>query len=72
MLTEGHAPGWKEVPVHDPEVQNAANHAIKTIQQRSNSLFPYELQEITHAKAEVCPLYSFQRGSSFVRLVSCL
>ncbi|XP_074274571.1 cysteine proteinase inhibitor 6-like [Silene latifolia] len=50
---EGHAPGWKEVPNHDPEVQNAANHALKTIQQRSNSLFPYELQEVVHAKAEV-------------------
>lgn len=52
-IKEGHAPGWKEVPVHDPEVQNAANHALKTIQQRSNSLFPYELQEVAHAKAEV-------------------
>ncbi|XP_030462112.2 cysteine proteinase inhibitor 12 [Syzygium oleosum] len=49
----GHAPGWQEVPVHDPEVQDAANHAVKTIQQRSNSLFPYELHEIVHAKAEV-------------------
>lgn len=43
------------MPVHDPEVQNAADHALKTIQQRSNSLFPYELQEVSHAKAEVCP-----------------
>ncbi|KAL9239907.1 hypothetical protein vseg_014180 [Gypsophila vaccaria] len=51
--TEGHAPGWKEVPAHDPEVQNAANHAVKAIQQRSNSLFPYELQQVVHAKAEV-------------------
>ncbi|KAH9621975.1 hypothetical protein KSS87_010213 [Heliosperma pusillum] len=50
---EGHGPGWKEVPSHDPEVQNAANHALKAIQQRSNSLFPYELQEVLHAKAEV-------------------
>ncbi|KNA17069.1 hypothetical protein SOVF_083420 isoform A [Spinacia oleracea] len=50
---EGHGAGWKEVPVHDPEVQNAANHALQTIQQRSNSLFPYELQEVSHAKAEV-------------------
>ncbi|GAB4827751.1 Cysteine proteinase inhibitor 6 [Ancistrocladus abbreviatus] len=49
----GHGPGWQEVPVDDPEVQNAANHALKTIQQRSNSLFPYELQEVSHAKAEV-------------------
>ncbi|XP_021762341.1 cysteine proteinase inhibitor 6-like [Chenopodium quinoa] len=50
---EGHTPGWKDVPVHDPEVQNAAHHALKTIQQRSNSLFPYELQEVSHATAEV-------------------
>ncbi|CAM8963915.1 hypothetical protein QQ045_004497 [Rhodiola kirilowii] len=45
--------GWREVPAHDPEVQIAADHAIKTIQQRSNSLAPYVLQEIVHAKAEV-------------------
>ncbi|CAK9145933.1 unnamed protein product [Ilex paraguariensis] len=48
-----HGPGWQAVPVHDPVVQDAANHAVKTIQQRSNSLFPYELREILHAKAEV-------------------
>ncbi|KAK4783061.1 hypothetical protein SAY86_007435 [Trapa natans] len=48
-----HAPGWREVPVHDLQVQDAAHHAVKTIQQRSNSLFPYELREILHAKAEV-------------------
>lgn len=50
---DGHGSGWREVPAHDPVVQDAANHAVKTIQQRSNSLFPYELQEIVHAKAEV-------------------
>ncbi|KAI9157763.1 hypothetical protein LWI28_027549 [Acer negundo] len=50
---DGHAPGWKEVPVQDPEVQHAANHAITSIQQRSNSLLPYVLQEIVQAKAEV-------------------
>ncbi|GFY81207.1 cystatin B [Actinidia rufa] len=49
----GHGPGWQTVPAHDPVVQDAADHAVKTIQQRSNSLFPYELQEIVHAKAEV-------------------
>lgn len=49
----GHAPGWQSVPPHDPQVQDAANHAVKSLQQRSNSLFPYELQEIVHAKAEV-------------------
>ncbi|KAL8144478.1 hypothetical protein V2J09_017510 [Rumex salicifolius] len=45
--------GWQEVAVHDPEVQNAANHALKTLQQRSNSLFPYELEEVADAKAEI-------------------
>ncbi|KAH7511491.1 hypothetical protein JRO89_XSUnG0198200 [Xanthoceras sorbifolium] len=50
---DGHGPGWKEVPVHDPEIQHAADHAVNSIQQRSNSLLPYVLQEIMHAKAEV-------------------
>ncbi|KAL6980967.1 hypothetical protein U1Q18_022603 [Sarracenia purpurea var. burkii] len=50
---DAHGPGWKTVPVHDPVVQDAADHAVKTIQQRSNSLFPYVLLEIIHAKAEV-------------------
>lgn len=42
--------------MHDPQVQDAADHAVKTIQQRSNSLFPYELHEIVHAKAEASTL----------------
>ncbi|KAJ6428187.1 hypothetical protein OIU84_023578 [Salix udensis] len=50
---DGHGPGWQSVPVHDPSVQDAANHALKSIQQSSNSLFPYNLQEIVHANAEV-------------------
>ncbi|KZV34987.1 cysteine protein inhibitor [Dorcoceras hygrometricum] len=45
--------GWRSVPVHDPLVQDAAQHAVKSIQDRSNSLFPYELREIVHANAEV-------------------
>ncbi|XVF00162.1 hypothetical protein REPUB_Repub03eG0261400 [Reevesia pubescens] len=48
-----HGPGLQSVATHDPVVQDAANHAIKTIQQRSNSLVPYELIEIVHANAEV-------------------
>ncbi|KAK9056010.1 hypothetical protein SSX86_027097 [Deinandra increscens subsp. villosa] len=44
--------GYQSVPVHDPAVQDAANHILKTLQQRSNSLYPYELQEVVHAKAE--------------------
>lgn len=55
FLQTGNPPsGWQEVAVHDPEVQNAANHALKKIQERSNSLLPYELQEVADAKAEVC------------------
>ncbi|CAM0953268.1 unnamed protein product [Alopecurus aequalis] len=49
----GHEPGWRDVPVHDPVVKDAAHHAVKTIQQRSNSLFPYQPLEIVHAKAQV-------------------
>ncbi|VAH60138.1 unnamed protein product [Triticum turgidum subsp. durum] len=49
----GHEPGWRDVPVHDPVVKDAASHAVKSIQQRSNSLLPYELVEIVRAKAEV-------------------
>ncbi|KAF3790087.1 Cysteine proteinase inhibitor 12 [Nymphaea thermarum] len=45
--------GWRMVPAHDPIVKEAADHAVKTIQQRSNSLAPYELLEILHVKAEI-------------------
>ncbi|KAL3629099.1 hypothetical protein CASFOL_026321 [Castilleja foliolosa] len=45
--------GWQSVPVHDPVVQEVAHHAVRTIQERSNSLFPYELSEIVNANAEV-------------------
>ncbi|KAK1277202.1 Cysteine proteinase inhibitor 12 [Acorus gramineus] len=50
---DGHQPGWRAVPAHDPVIQDAANHAVKAIQQRSNSLVPYELLEILHSKAEM-------------------
>lgn len=59
LLSDGHGPGWQTVPVHDPVVQDAANHAITTLQKRSNSLFPYELQEVVHAKAEVSVVSNF-------------
>ncbi|KAK9290726.1 hypothetical protein L1049_008900 [Liquidambar formosana] len=51
--SHGRGPGWRAMPIHHPEVQDAANHALKTLQQRSNSLSPYELIEIILAKAEV-------------------
>lgn len=50
---EGLGSGWREVPVHDPVVKEAAEHAVSNIQQRSNSLAAYVLQEILLAKAEV-------------------
>ncbi|XP_062166277.1 cysteine proteinase inhibitor 12-like [Alnus glutinosa] len=55
---DGHEPGWQAVPTHDPGVQDAANHAVKSIQQRSNSLYPYELLEILLAKAKVIKDYA--------------
>ena len=45
--------GWRTVPAHDPVIQEAAQHAVKNIQQKSNSLASYELQEVLLAKAEV-------------------
>ncbi|KAH9304767.1 hypothetical protein KI387_009171 [Taxus chinensis] len=49
----GSLPGWREVPVHDPVIQEAAENAVKKIQQMSNSLAAYILQEVLLAKAEV-------------------
>lgn len=57
--SDGHEPGWKAVPTDDPEVQDAANHAVKSIQKRSNSLSPYELLEVLLAKAKVGILYYY-------------
>ncbi|XP_052175641.1 cysteine proteinase inhibitor 12-like isoform X1 [Diospyros lotus] len=45
--------GWQKVPTFDQVIQRAALHAVKTIQQRSNSLLPYQLLDILLAEAEV-------------------
>ncbi|KAJ0042262.1 hypothetical protein Pint_18444 [Pistacia integerrima] len=55
---DGHGLEWQAVPTNDFEVQSAASHAVKSIQQRSNSLFPYELLEILHAKAKILEDYA--------------
>ncbi|XP_076922956.1 cysteine proteinase inhibitor 12-like [Bidens hawaiensis] len=52
VQTDGGGSGYQSVPVEDIAVQDAANHIIKTLQQRSNSLYPYELLEVIHAKTE--------------------
>ncbi|XP_057437884.1 cysteine proteinase inhibitor 12-like isoform X2 [Lotus japonicus] len=49
---EGHIFGWYEVPIHNSEVKDAANYAVKSIAKRSNSLSPYELREIVLAKTK--------------------
>ncbi|KAJ7972067.1 Cysteine proteinase inhibitor [Quillaja saponaria] len=55
---DGHGTEWQEVPVHGSEVQDAANYAVTSIGQRSNSLSPYELVEILLAKAKVIEDYA--------------
>jgi len=50
--------GWRPVPTYDPVVKGAAYHAVKTIQQRSNSLSPYELLEILLAKVKAIENYT--------------
>ncbi|KAI9082083.1 hypothetical protein K1719_036008 [Acacia pycnantha] len=50
---DGHRLRWRDVPVHDPDVKDAASYAVKFIAQKSNSLFPYQLFEIVLAKAKV-------------------
>lgn len=46
--------GLRQVPNDDPVVQEAAEHALKGLQQRSNSLVPYQLQDVVSAHAGVC------------------
>jgi len=55
---DGHEQGWRPVPTYDPVVKGAAYHAVKTIQQRSNSLAPYELLEILLAKVKAIENYT--------------
>lgn len=52
-LDGAQAPLWHAVGAQDPMVKDAAENAVKIIQQRSNSMMPYELQEIVSAKEEV-------------------
>lgn len=47
------------MPTYDPVVKGAAYHAVKTIQQMSNSLSPYELLEILLAKVKVGKVFFF-------------
>lgn len=51
--SEGNKLGWHEMPIHDPNVKDAANYVVKYIAQRSNCLSPYELLDIVRAKTKV-------------------
>ncbi|CAN6805304.1 unnamed protein product [Brassica oleracea] len=53
LKSDGNGFEWRSVSTNDPEVQEAAKHAVKSIQQRSNSLFPYKLIDIILARAKV-------------------
>eukprot|EP00897_Mesotaenium_endlicherianum_P001350 jgi/Mesen1/1242/ME000129S00342 len=44
--------GVRDVAVDDATVSQAADTAVKALQQRSNSLLPYELKEVLSAKAK--------------------
>ncbi|XP_058210217.1 cysteine proteinase inhibitor 12-like [Rhododendron vialii] len=55
---DGPEQGWRPVPTYDPVVKGAAYHAVKTIQQMSNSLSPYELLEILLAKVKAIENYT--------------
>lgn len=61
MKTDGHGHGLQAVRIHDPVVEDAADYALKTIQQRSDSLVPYELKETLHANAEVWCVILFNK-----------
>ncbi|XP_004493324.1 cysteine proteinase inhibitor 12-like [Cicer arietinum] len=54
---EGNKLGWHEMPIHDPNVKDAANYVVKYIAQRSNCLSPYELLDIVRAKTKVIEDY---------------
>jgi len=53
MRNCGPSPGFQTVPTDDPNVKDAAEHALQKLQQSSNSLTAYELSEIVSARAEV-------------------
>lgn len=52
----------------DPVVINAAKQAVKAIQERSNSLFPYELIEILEAKSKVGRHMLLLHFSAYMRI----
>lgn len=50
---DGNGFDWRSISTKNPEVQEAAKHAMKSIQQKSNSLYPYKLIDIILARVKV-------------------
>ncbi|KAL0672248.1 hypothetical protein Bca4012_000228 [Brassica carinata] len=76
LKSDGNGFEWRSVSTKDPEVQEAAKHAVKSIQQRSNSLFPYKLIDIILARAKVVEdrvkfelLLKLEKGNKAEKLV---
>ncbi|CAE6086861.1 unnamed protein product [Arabidopsis arenosa] len=53
LKPDGSGFDWRSVSTNNPEVQEAAKHAMKSLEQKSNSLFPYKLIDIILARAKV-------------------
>ncbi|GAU43053.1 hypothetical protein TSUD_329520 [Trifolium subterraneum] len=50
---EGHKLGWHQVPIHDPNVKDAAKFYMKSLNMKVNCLCRYELLDIVQAKIKV-------------------
>ncbi len=50
--------GYKEVSTDDEEVADAANFAAEQLSQRSNSLYPFKVKEVTNLPPLSDPMYS--------------
>ncbi|CAH2074065.1 unnamed protein product, partial [Thlaspi arvense] len=53
LKSDGNGFEWRSVSTNDPEVQEAAKHAMESLQEKSNSLFLYKLIDIILARAKV-------------------
>ncbi|KAK2363018.1 cysteine proteinase inhibitor [Trifolium repens] len=54
---EGHKLGWHEIPIHDPNVKDAAKFYMKSLNTKVNCLCRYELLDIVRAKIKVIEDY---------------
>ncbi|KAG7549561.1 Cystatin domain [Arabidopsis thaliana x Arabidopsis arenosa] len=76
LKPDGSGFDWRSVSTNNPEVQEAAKHAMKSLEQKSNSLFPYKLIDIILARAKVVEervkfelLLKLERGNKLEKLM---